>query len=225
MEFLNLFLYLSITVPMLIVLIMSKRKARIQIIFIIIGLTVALFSGEINGVISLLLPFSTTAFVTTFTPIIEELFKAIPIFICAFIIKPSRQNLIEYSIALGVGFAVLENASIFATSSAEISFATALLRPFGAGMLHVITTLIVGFGLSFINDNRKLIFSGSVGLIATAITFHSIYNYLVSYEYHFLGFILPTVVFIPTMIFIKKLCKEYEYAEQNNKETCIPMNQ
>ena len=48
--------------------------------------------------------------VTTFSPIIEEILKIIPIFICTFVMHPSRQDLIERSIAIGVGFAILENA-------------------------------------------------------------------------------------------------------------------
>lgn len=219
MEFLNLFLYLSITVPLLVVLIMSRSKTKTLICFLIMGLTCALFCGEINGLLHQVLPYSERAFVTTFTPIIEEIFKVIPIFICAFIAKPSRQNLIEYSIALGVGFAVLENAFIFATGMAEITFMTAILRAFGSGMVHVMTTLVVGFGLTFVNNNRKLFYSGSVGLIATAIIYHSIYNYLVCCGYYVAGFIMPTLVFIPTMIYIKKLCQEDKVIKQNKKET------
>ena len=121
--------------------------------------------------------------------------------------------MIEYSIVLGVGFAVLENAFIFTTSLGGITFTTALMRAFGAGMLHVMTTLFVGFGLSFVNNNKKLFFSGSAGLIATAIVFHSIYNYLVCYGFYVAGFIIPTLVFIPTMIFIKKLSEDNKEIE------------
>ncbi|MBQ0099432.1 MAG: PrsW family intramembrane metalloprotease, partial [Firmicutes bacterium] len=116
MEFLNLYLYLSIVVPLSVVLIMSKSKTKSLVCFVIIGLTVALFCGEVNGVIFRLLPYSQNAYVTTFSPMIEELLKMLPIFICTFIIKPTRQDIIERAIAVGVGFAILENAFVFASS-------------------------------------------------------------------------------------------------------------
>lgn len=131
-----------------------------------------------------------------------------PIFICAFVIKPTRQDIIERAISVGVGFAILENAFVFASNANQINLLTAILRAFGAGMVHVMTMLFVGFGISFVYDRRKLFLSGSVGLIATAIIYHSIYNYLVCCGYYVAGFIMPTVVFIPTMVFIKKICKE-----------------
>lgn len=208
MEFLNLYLYLSITVPLSIVLIMSKSKTKSLVCFLIIGLTVALFCGELNGVIFNALPYSQTAYVTTFSPIIEEILKMFPIFVCAFIIKPKRQDIIERAIAVGVGFAILENAFVFASSVGQIDLLTAVLRAFGAGMMHVMTMLFVGFGLSFIYNRRKLFYSGSVGLIATAIIYHSIYNYLVCCGYYVAGFLMPTFIFIPSMLFIKKICRE-----------------
>ena len=187
---------------------MSKSKAKSLVCFLIVGLTVALFCGELNGVIFNLLPYSQNAYVTTFSPMIEELLKMLPIFICAFAKKPTRQDIIERSIAVGVGFAILENAFVFAGNVGQIDILTAILRAFGAGMMHVLTMLIVGFGISFIYHKRKLFLSGSVGLIATAIIYHSIYNYLVCWGYYVAGFLMPTLIFIPSMFFIKKICKE-----------------
>lgn len=213
MEFLNLYLYLSITVPLLIVLIMSKKKTKSLVCFIIIGLTIGLLCGEINALIFKAMPYSEAAYVTTFSPIIEEIFKMIPIFVCAFAIRPDRQDLIERSIALGVGFAILENAYIIGTNANQIDIMTAILRAFGAGMMHVLTTLAVGFGISFIIQKRKLFVSGSFGLIAVAIIYHSIYNYFVVCNHYIIAFLMPTVVFTPFMILILKL--------YNNKTSTI----
>ena len=208
MEFLNLYLYLSIAVPLSVVLIMSKSKTKSLVCFVIIGLTVALFCGEVNGAVSGLLPYSKEAYVTTFSPMIEELLKMLPIFVCSFTLKPTRQDIIERSIAVGVGFAILENASVFASSALQIDILMVILRAFGAGMMHVMTMLFVGFGLSFVYDKRKLFLSGSIGLIATAIIYHSIYNYLVCCGYYIAGFLMPTLIFIPSMLFIKKICRK-----------------
>ena len=130
-----------------------------------------------------------------------------PIIICAFTTKQNRQSLIENSIAVGVGFAILENAFVFATNMGNITLMTAILRAFGSGIMHVMTTLFMGFGLSFIVNRRKLYLSGSIGLLTTAITYHSIYNYLICSGHYILGFLMPAVLVIPTMLFVKKYVK------------------
>lgn len=208
MEFLSLYLYLSIVIPMCVVLVMSKSETKTRVCFVIIGLTVALFCGEVNGAVFNALPYSENAYVTTFSPIIEEVFKMFPIVICAFTVNSKRQHLIEYSISVGVGFAILENAFVFASSVKQITLLTAVLRAFGSGIMHVMTTLLVGFGLSFVSGRRKLFFSGSLGLLATAIIYHSIYNYLICGGYYAVGFLMPALLVVPTMIFIKKVCRE-----------------
>lgn len=208
MELLSLYIYISIVVPMSVVLVMSKSTMKTRVCFVIIGLTVALFCGELNGIIFKCLPYSQNAYVTTFSPIVEEVFKMFPIVICALTAKPPRQYLIEDSIAVGVGFAILENAYVFASGLDKITILTAILRAFGSGIMHVMTTLLVGFGLSFVSGRRKLYISGSIGILATAIIYHSIYNYLVCCNYYVAGFLMPAVLVVPTMLFIKKICKE-----------------
>ena len=203
MEFLSFYLYLSIVIPMCVVLVMSHSKTKTSVCFTIIGLTVALFCGELNGIIFKLLPYSYDIYATTFSPIVEEVFKMFPIVIYAFTIKQNRQSLIENSIAVGVGFAILENTFVFASNIGNINLMTAILRAFGSGIMHVMTTLLIGFGFSFIVDRRKLYLSGSIGLLTTAITYHSIYNYLICSEHYIVGFLMPAVLVIPTMIFVK----------------------
>ena len=112
--------------------------------------------------------------------LMKELSKHLkPIVICAFTTKQKRQYLIENSIAVGVGFAILENAFVFASNVGNITFMTAILRAFGSGIMHVMTTLLIGFGLSFTIDRKKLYLSAPIGILATAIIYHSIYNLLV----------------------------------------------
>lgn len=193
---------------MAVVLVMSKSKMKTRVCFVMIGLTVALFCGEVNGLLFNLLPYSKSAYAATFSPIVEELFKMLPIVVCAFAVNYGRQNIIENSIAVGVGFAMLENAYVFASSIDQITLLTAVMRAFGSGIMHVMTTLLMGFGLSFVTDRRKLYFAGPIALLATTVIYHSIYNYLVSGGFYIAGFLMPAVLVIPTMMFIKKVCKE-----------------
>lgn len=194
MEYLNLLLFVSIAVPLGLMSIICKDRTRSLLVFFICGLGVGLFCGELNAIIQKLLPYSYRFFVTNITPVVEEVFKALPILFYAFEFRPKRQELLENSIAVGVGFAVLENAYVFASNIGSISVVTAIMRGFGAGLMHAITTLMIGFGMSFVHIRRKIFYSGTTALLAAAVIYHSLYNNLVCTNHILEGFLITTLV-------------------------------
>ena len=99
--------------------------------------------------------------------------------------------------ATGVGFAVLENAYYIIDNYETFSAWLALARGFGTGLMHGMCTLIIGFGISFVKKRRKLFAAGTFALLITAITYHSIFNMLVSSKYSFIGIMLPIVTYLP----------------------------
>lgn len=200
MENLSLLLFLSVAVPLGMMLFVCKERTRLFLGFFLTGTVVALFCGELNGFIKPLLPFSGQYYSINIAPIVEEFCKGLPILFFAFAWKPERQTLLAVSVAVGIGFAVLENAFVFASSTVSIPIVTALLRAFGAGMMHGICTLAVGYGMSYVHERRKIFFSGTVALLAAAIVYHSIYNNFVISGHTIEGVILPTVSFIPTVL-------------------------
>ena len=142
------------------------------------------------------------------TPTVDELCKAIPILLYVFLSdKHDDRNLLECAIAVGVGFAVLENAFILSNNLDKISIPLALIRGFGAGMMHGLTTLAVGYGMTFVHKRRKLFYSGSVALLGVAVLYHSLYNILVQSKYEVVGFVLPMVTFIPILAILIKTKK------------------
>ena len=51
--------------------------------------------------------------------------------------------------AVGIGFAVLENA-FYLLNSDSFNMVDAIVRAFGAGLMHGMCTLLVGVGISFV---------------------------------------------------------------------------
>ena len=204
MEYLSLLLFISIAVPLAMMLFICTGRTRSLLIFIVIGLVVALFCGELNAIVIDALPFSYVFCVTNITPLIEEICKAVPILFFTIVYRPKRQQLLENAIAVGVGFAVLENAFVFAKSGASITLVTAVLRGFGAGLMHGICTLLIGLGLSYIHVRKKVFYSGSLALLSMAVLFHSLYNQLVSSGNEPIAFIITTSVVVIGSIVIKK---------------------
>ena len=103
------------------------------------------------------------------------------------------------AMATGIGFALLENA-FYLLSDPNFSMLSAVIRAFGAGLMHGMCTLLVGAGISFVKKKRKLFAVGTFGLLSTAIVYHGIYNILIQSEYSIIGALLPISTYIPFVI-------------------------
>ncbi len=201
---LNLILFISFAAPLLMTLFVCKEKARTLLAFLFIGTVVCLFCGEFSAVMIRLLPFERKYFTSNFTPLFEEVCKALPILVYAFLFKPKKRTLLECSVLVGVGFAVLENAFILGGAASIVSLGTALVRGFGAGMMHGVCTLAVGYGMTFVHTRRKLFYTGTTALLSVAVIYHAIYNTLVQSEHQSVGFLLPVLTFIPVLFLLGK---------------------
>ena len=204
-------LFVSVFVPIMLMACLIEKKARQPIIFVLIGIFFSVFAAEINGLLSLLLPLSSYEITIIVTPITEEILKAIPILICATVLSAKKEALFTASMAVGIGFAVLENA-YYLLSYTSFNMIDAIIRAFGAGLMHGMCTLLVGVGISFVKRKSKLFVVGTFALLSTAITYHGIYNMLVQSDYLVVGFLLPLATYLPFIVWrIKKRIKKQIY--------------
>lgn len=107
--------------------------------------------------------------------------------------------------AIGIGFAVLENA-YYLLNDPGLGMLGAMIRAFGAGLMHGMCTLLVGVGISFVKKKRKLFFVGTFGLLSTAIVYHGIYNILIQSRFDVIGALLPIATYTP--FFIWRICNK-----------------
>ena len=197
-------LFVSVFVPIMLMACLIEKKARQPIIFVLTGIFVSVFASEVNGLLCALLPMSTFEVTIIVTPITEEILKAIPILVFATVMYAKKEALFTASMAVGIGFAVLENA-YYLLNYSTFNMVDAIIRAFGAGLMHGMCTLLVGVGISFVKKQRKIFVVGSFALLSTAITYHGIYNMLVQSEYRAAGFLLPISTYVPFMVWrIKK---------------------
>jgi RsiW-degrading membrane proteinase PrsW (M82 family) len=189
-----------------------EKKSRFPLIFVLIGIFVSVFASEVNGLLSQVLSMSMYNITVIVTPVTEELFKALPILYYALVISDKREKLFTASMATGIGFAVLENA-YYLLDNPNFSMLSAVIRAFGAGLMHGMCTLLVGVGISFVKKKRKLFAVGTFGLLSTAIVYHGIYNILIQSEYSIVGALLPITTYIPffiwRIVFIKRRLKAH----------------
>ena len=192
-------LFVSFFIPLLLMALLVEKKARLPVLFMLIGIFVSVFAAELNGLISRLSSIDMYSKTVIVTPVSEELLKALPILYYAIVISDKRERLFTASMALGIGFAVLENA-YFLLNSDNFTMIIAVTRAFGAGLMHGMCTLLVGVGISFVKKKSKLFAVGTFGLLSTAIVYHGIYNILIQSEFSTVGALLPIATYIPFLI-------------------------
>ena len=197
-------IFICLIAPLSMMLFIFKGRAQAILGFLLAGIFTCLFAGEINGLILNSTKLSIRFLTVNITPIVEEILKALPIVFVAFLIKPNRQFLLECSIAVGVGFATMENVCLLFDSASALSAGTIIARGFGAGMMHGISTLAVGYFMTFASSDRKLSYTGTVAALSAAIIYHSIYNVMVQSVYPVLGILLPATTFVPFLFIISK---------------------
>lgn len=196
------FLCIAVALGMMLPL-MEKRTRRI-VVFMIVGMFCCLFVSELNSIVLKAFGGDVLYVTTTFTPVMEEIVKALPILYYAIVVSDDQRRLVGSSYALGVGFALLENVIVLMQNIDEVTILWALIRGFGAGLVHGLCTVMVGFGISNIRRNRKLFRVGTYSLLTAAIIYHAIYNLLVQNRLQFAGFLLPVLTYIPAILLLRK---------------------
>ena len=198
-------LFVAISVPILLMACLVEKKARQPIIFFLLGIFLSVFASEINAYMRNVLPMSSIEVANVATPISEEILKALPILLYATLLAPKKEAVFTASMAVGIGFAVLENA-FYLMNSDSFNMLDAIVRAFGAGLMHGMCTLLVGVGILFVKKRHKLFVVGTFAMLSTAITYHGIYNMLVQSEFKVVGCLLPISTYIPFIVWrIKKM--------------------
>ena len=189
-------LFVAISIPILLMSLLVDKKSRLPIVFILIGIFVSVFASEVNGLLVKLLAMDMYSVTIIVNPVTEELLKMLPILYYALVISDKKEKLFTASMAIGIGFAVLENA-YYLLSYPNFSLLSAVIRAFGAGLMHGMCTLLVGVGISFVKKKRKLFAVGTFGFLSTAIVYHGIYNILIQSKYSIVGALLPIFTYLP----------------------------
>lgn len=192
-------LFVSISVPIMLMALLVEKKSRLPIIFILIGIFVSVFASEVNSLLVELLAMDVYSITVVVTPVTEEILKMLPILYYAVVISDKKEKLFTASMAIGIGFAVLENA-YYLLNYPNLSMLSAIIRAFGAGLMHGMCTLLVGVGISFVRKKSKLFYVGTFGLLSTAIVYHGIYNILIQSKLSPIGALLPIATYIPFVV-------------------------
>ena len=85
-------MYICFLIPMLLSLFILGKRERLVVGYILLGATVCLGLSELNTVLFRQIGRDMLYFVTTVSPITEEVGKALPVLIFAFVISSDRER-------------------------------------------------------------------------------------------------------------------------------------
>ena len=184
-----------IAVPLLLLMTMLAPKSRLLLGFVLCGMLLAVCAYEINSLACVLFRLSGPELSIKAAPVIEEILKAIPVLFFAVFVSDAKKQLLQLAMAVGIGFAVLENAFLLITYVDAVSIGWAIVRGISASLMHGICTLIVGCGIIFVRRQKKLFYTGTFALLAAAMTLHALFNLLVQSPYDYIALALPIIIY------------------------------
>lgn len=198
-------IFICIVVPLLVSLFYIKDKVRHFVIFLFLGMTMCLLSAYISAFFGSLEGASAEDTSVFISPVIEEIMKFFPVAFLLLVFDPDDELITLSAIAIGIGFATFENCCYILSDSAA-SLPYMLVRGFSVGVMHIVCTVMVGYGLVFLRKVGTMGISAVVGLLAFASTFHALYNLLVSETgiSEYIALAMPLAAAIGLKTFIKR---------------------
>ena len=198
-------LFICVVAPMILMLILLRKRSRLIVGYMLIGIFVSLFISELNTMLLKLFDGDMLYVTTTITPISEEIIKAAPVLFYACVFSDDRKKIMPIAFATGIGFGMFENMVILVQNIETVTISWAIIRGFSTALMHGVCTVAVGFGICFVKKKKKLFFCGTFALLTLACIYHGIFNMLVQSDYKYLGFALPAITYIPVLF------QQYQY--------------
>ena len=199
-ELIQLFaLLIGFIVPLLFLIIVLKNEIRQLILFFAWG-----FMATMLAYILLKIKINPAEFRIIYQVSIEELLKALPLFILLFRKNKFSQFSIEkFAFASGIGFSIYENF-FYVLKHLDINnpillFIIIFTRGFSTALTHGITTSIIGFGIYLCKKLECISIFILCGTFIFAVQIHLLYNLLLSLSGNvymaYLVFLIPIIMF------------------------------
>ncbi len=185
---------LCIAMPLAVCLLFTRGESRRFVAGFLLGMGMSLLSAYLSGFISIVTGTEEKDTAVFLSPVVEEILKLCPLLLFYFLLGARNRSLTNIAIAVGAGFATFENSCYLLTIGAE-NLAFILIRGLAVGVMHVESILALAVWLLIARKLRVLSFSTMLGGTALAVTFHAIYNLLVSKPgvTSVIGYLVPPV--------------------------------
>ena len=178
--------------PLLVGMLCVEKRYRAYFVFVLAGMTACLLSAYVNSFFAGLYQADVATATAEITPLVEEVMKLLPLLFYLLVYEPESRRAQIAVIIIAVSFATFENVCwLVENGAAQLDYL--LLRGFSAGAMHVACVAVVAYGLVWIWRTPWLRVTGTLGLLCTAVTFHAMYNLLISADgaARVTGYVMP----------------------------------
>ena len=200
-------IFICFAVPLALMLPLLHDQSRRLVAFMLLGAAIAVSSAELNGAIRSILGLSALDVSLKTAPLLEELLKAFPVLLYAIFGSDDQKKVLPLGMSVGIGFAILENTYLLVGNLLSVSLGWALIRGLATSLMHGMCTFIIGCGIIFVRKQKKLFYTGTFGLLAVAVTFHSTFNLLIQSRWNRIGMFLPITVYLEAQLILLRLRK------------------
>lgn len=188
-------IYFCLAVPLFLAIHCMRREGRRALVFLLAGMTVSLFSAYVNSYLVSVLNLDVATASYQVSPAVEEIMKSMPLVFFLLVFEPVKKIAIDGTLMVSVGFATFENVCFLSNYGTSNLF-DVLIRGFGAGAMHVMCGMVVAVSISFLWDRAWLRIMGGVALLCSVISFHGLFNILVSQT----GILFWIAVLLPIIV-------------------------
>lgn len=199
-------IFVCLVAPLLITVFWTKGKTRRMMLFLVIGMLTCLLSAYVSNFIATTQGVDNKVATLEFAPFVEEVMKLIPIVFYLIAFEPELHDAADGALMTAIGFATFENVCFLVGSGAGSIFHL-FIRGFGTATAHVACALFISLGIYRLWDRDWLKVAGTMALLVVAITFHAIFNILVSQPgiAAIIGYIIPLFTILFSGLFARHL--------------------
>lgn len=172
-------IFVCLAAPLIVAAVCMGKKYSRFFIFCMSGMAMCLLSAYINTFLAFTYGADIVSATVEITPVVEELMKLLPLLFYLLVFEPHPKDIRTAVIIVAASFATFENI-VYLTGNGAAELPFLLVRGFGTGAMHIVCGAMVGFGLVYVWQRHWLRIAGTFGLLCAAITFHAIYNLLLS---------------------------------------------
>ena len=170
---------LCIAIPLAVSLMFIRGEARRFVAAFLLGMGMCLISAYISGFLNLIAGMGEDDTAIFISPIVEEIMKLFPLLFFLAVFEPRDRALTMIAVAIGAGFATFENCCYILTGGAE-SLPYIMIRGMAVGVMHIESILELSVWMVLAKRLKAFSFPAVMGGLALSMTYHAIYNLLVS---------------------------------------------
>ena len=171
--------FVCMAAPLVMVILCLGRKYRPAVFMCLAGMGMCLLSAYLNSFFAQAYAADQFNANTQIAPVVEEIMKLLPLLFYLEVFKPGEETFKTAAIIVAASFATFENVC-YLMRGGEDDLPLLLIRGFGTGAMHVICGSTYSYWMRFVWQREKLRNACLLGILCLAITYHAVYNLLVS---------------------------------------------